>query len=244
MRYAFIFLIALACPAWGQEGKTLSYDINNEKFEGYFVSPQQAAPLILLVHDWDGLNDYEMRRADMLAELGYGVFAADLFGSGVRPTEIQDKRQHTGELYKDRKRMRSLLYGALKAAEEQGGDIHNCVAVGYCFGGAAVLELARSGAELKGFVTFHGGLETPPDQDYRKTKGKILVFHGSADTVVTLEQFAKLAEELEREGIAHEMTSYGGAPHAFSVFDSPNYRQDADIKSWRRLTQFLEETFP
>ena len=244
MRYIIFLLITLACPAWGQDGKMVTYQVDKETFTGYFISPKTPTPLVLLVHDWDGLNDYEVQRADMLAKLGYAVFAADLFGTGIRPTEINDKRKHTGELYKDRKRMRSLLHGALKAAEEQGGDIHNCVAVGYCFGGAAVLELARSGAELKGFVTFHGGLASPPNQDYRKTKGKILIFQGSADTVATLEQFSKLAEELEREGVAHEMTSYGGAPHAFSVFNSPNYRSDADIKSWRRFTEFLQEIFP
>ena len=105
----------------------------------------------------------------MLAELGYAVFAADLFGKGVRPTEVKDKRQHTGELYKDRAKMRNLLKGALSTAKAQGGNDNNAVAMGYCFGGAAVLEMARSGANLKGFATFHGGLKTPDGQDYQST---------------------------------------------------------------------------
>ena len=129
----------------------------------------------------------------MLAEIGYAVFAADLFGAGVRPTKTADKRQHTGELYADRGRMRALMRAALETAADKGADTGNAVAMGYCFGGAAVLELARSGADLKGFATFHGGLQTPQGQDYAQTKGEILVMHGSADTAISLEQFAALA---------------------------------------------------
>jgi dienelactone hydrolase len=116
------------------------------------------------------------------------------------------------------------------------------VAMGYCFGGTAVLELARSGADLKGFVTFHGGLNTPTGQDYSNTKGKLLILHGTADTSVTMDQFARLANELEEKGIPHEMVTYSGAPHAFTVFGSERYKKDADKKSWKRFTAFLEET--
>ena len=82
-------------------GNAVDYTVNGQAYEGYYISPTADAPLVLLVHDWDGLTDYEVKRANMLAELGYAVFAADLFGKGVRPTEVKDKRQHTGELYKD-----------------------------------------------------------------------------------------------------------------------------------------------
>jgi dienelactone hydrolase len=115
------------------------------------------------------------------------------------------------------------------------------VALGYCFGGAAVLELARSGADLKGVVSVHGGLETPAGQDYKEAKGQLLVQHGSADEAVSLGQFAALVAELESAGVKHEATSYSGAPHAFSVFGSDNYRADADAKSWQRFTGFLKE---
>jgi len=232
MKYIF------ACAA----GKLVSYEVDGKSFEGYFISPSPNAPLILLIHDWDGLTDYEVKRANMLADMGYAVFAADLFGAGVRPTEVKDKRQHTGELYKDREKMRSLLQGALETAKSKGGNVHNAVAVGYCFGGAAVLELARSGADMKGFVTFHGGLSIPPGQDYSKTKGKLLILHGTADTSITMDQFSKLANELEEKDISHEMTTYSGAPHAFTVFGSDRYREDADKKSWKRFTEFLAET--
>ena len=222
-------------------GKPVFYKVNGTVYEGYYISPSSNAPMVLLIHDWDGLNDYEMKRSEMLAGLGYTVFAADLFGAGVRPTETKDKQRLTGELYADHAKMRSLLYGALAAAKEQGGNINNAVAIGYCFGGGAVLELARSGADLKGFVTFHGVLKTPEGEDYSKTKGPLLILHGSADEVVSMEDFAQLALKLEKEKIRHEMIVYGGAPHAFTVFDSASYRKDADQKSWNRFTQFLKE---
>lgn len=178
----------------------------------------------------------------MLAEQGYAVMAADLFGAGIRPTEDTDKRQHTGELYKDRAKMRALMQEALDVAKSKGANINNAVAMGYCFGGAAVLELARSGADLEAVVTFHGGLATPEGQNYQMTKGKVLVFHGTADTAITLDQFAQLANELETTGVPHEMITYSGAPHAFTVFGSDRYRADADRASWQRFLMFLDET--
>lgn len=243
MKYIFslCFLLILSSTAIGA-GSSVTYQIDGETFEGYYVSPSPTAPLVLLLHDWDGLTDYEIKRADMLADMGYAVFAADLFGAGVRPTEVTDKRQHTGELYKNRGKMRSLMLGALGAAESRGADVRNAVAMGYCFGGAAVLELARAGTDLKGFVTFHGGLSTPEGQDYSQTKGRILIMHGTADANITMDEFAGLAVELEGKNIPHEMITYGGAPHAFTVFGEDRYREDADKKSWRRFIQFLEET--
>ncbi|NIT42527.1 MAG: prolyl oligopeptidase family serine peptidase [Gammaproteobacteria bacterium] len=243
MRYIFtLFIILVVASTANAAGRFVSYEVNGKPYEGYFVSPSPNAALILLIHDWDGLTDYEVKRANMLADMGYAVFAVDLFGAGVRPTEVKDKRQHTGELYKDRDKMRALLQAGLKTAKSKGANVHNAVAMGYCFGGAAVLEFARSGADLKGFVTFHGGLSTPAGQDYSKTKGKLLILHGTADTNITMDQFAKLANELEEKGISHEMITYSGAPHAFTVFGSNRYREDADKKSWKRFSEFLTET--
>ncbi|MFZ0243829.1 MAG: dienelactone hydrolase family protein [Desulfobacterales bacterium] len=243
MNFFFYFLALLMVSTTAAAGgKPVVYEVNGTSYEGYYTGATAKAPLIVLVHDWDGLTDYEIKRADMLAKMGYAVFAVDLYGAGVRPTKLEDKRQHTGELYNDREKMRAILNAALKTAQSQGGDIGNAVAMGYCFGGAAVLELARSGADLKGFVTFHGGLSTPEGQDYAKTKGKLLILHGTADTAVTMTDFAALAVALESSGVAHEMITYGGAPHAFTVFGSDSYRADADKKSWQRFTEFLEET--
>jgi dienelactone hydrolase len=232
----------LATAAFGATGASVTYQVNGQAYEGYYISPSDQAPFLLLIHDWDGLTDYEIKRANMLADLGYTVFALDLFGAGVRPTEMQDKRQHTGELYKDRKKMRALMHGALAAAKSKGANIDNSIAFGYCFGGAAVLELARSGADLKGFATFHGGLKTPEGQDYSNARGKFLIMHGTADRSISMDQFAGLAKELEAAGVDHEMITYGGAPHAFTVFGSQRYHATADKKSWQRFTEFLAET--
>jgi len=239
--YVFL-LLSVSTASFGATGAAVTYQVNGQSYEGYYISPSDKAPFVLLIHDWDGLTDYEIKRADMLADLGYAVFALDLFGAGVRPTEVTDKRQHTGELYKNRDKMRSLMKGALDTARNRGAAIENAVVVGYCFGGAAVLELARSGAELKGFATFHGGLKTPQGQNYANTKGKILIMHGSADSAITMDQFSDLAKELEAAGIAHEMITYGGAQHAFTVFGGNRYQETADKKSWKRFTEFLAET--
>ncbi len=241
MRYimSIFLLLTVSTVALGATGAAVTYQVNGQSYEGYYISPSNQAPLVLIIHDWDGLTDYEIKRANMLAKLGYAVFAADLFGAGVRPTEVKDKRQHTGELYKNRDKMRALMKGALDAAKDRGANIENAVAMGYCFGGAAVLELARSGAELKGFATFHGGLKTPEGQNYAKAKGEILIMHGTADAYITMDQFAELAKELETAGIAHEMITYSGAPHAFTVFGSKRYQETADRKSWQRFQDFL-----
>jgi dienelactone hydrolase len=238
----FLLLILVPTMACSASGGPVTYEVGGISYEGYYVSPSKDAPLILLIHDWDGLTDYEVKRANMLSKLGYAVFAADLFGADVRPTEVTDKRQHTGELYRDRAKMRALMMGALDSAKSRGANVNNAVAMGYCFGGAAVLELARAGADLKGFVTFHGGLKTPEGQDYKKTKGEILIMHGSADTAITLDQFSDLAKELEAAGIPHEMITYGGAQHAFTVFGGSRYQETADKKSWQRFQGFLADT--
>lgn len=247
MRTLLLFIVTLFTANYihAQQGKHVTYHAGNEVFEGYFIQPlikdAKNTPLVLILHDWDGLTNYEVMRAEMLAREGFQVFAADLFGKGIRPTENKDKAQHTGELYKDRTKMRAIMNAALTAAKKEGADTKDIFAMGYCFGGAAALELARSGADIKGYATFHGGLGTPDGQSYANTKGKIIVFHGTADANITMQDFAKLAAELKAAKIPNEMVSYGGAPHGFTVFSSPAYRFEADYNSWKRFLSFLKE---
>jgi len=238
---------ALALCALAQQsalaGEAVEYQVAGKNYQGYFEPATESRGLVVIIHDWDGLTDYEVKRAQMLSEMGYSVFAADLFGAGVRPTETKDKVALTGELYEDREKMRSLMRGALAAASDSGADVAQAVVVGYCFGGTAVLELARSGEPLKGFASFHGGLTIPEGQHFADTQGPVMVYHGSADTAVSMSDFASLAEQLEADGVPHEMTTYSGAPHAFSVFGSPRYREKADQQSWASFTDFLDTTF-
>jgi len=242
-RFFVIIMIFAFSGLASAEGRSIVYNVNGNEYEGYYISAGEKAPLILMIHDWDGLTEYEVKRSKMINDLGYSVFAADMYGKGVRPEALSEKRRLTSELYQNREKMRDLLKGAISAAEQAGGNTDRAAAIGYCFGGAVVLELARSGEAFKAFVTFHGGLSTPEGQDYSKTKGQILVFHGSADQAVTLDVFATLAKDLEKAGVKHEMTTYSGAPHAFTIFGSDRYREVADRKSWNRFVSFLSETF-
>ncbi len=220
---------------------TVVYSVDSKKYEGFYkINANKKAPLVIMMHDWDGITEYEIKRAEMLDAQGYSVFIPDLFGQGIRPTEDKERMQHTGELYQDRKKMRSLMQAGLKEAKKLGLNIKNHSVMGYCFGGAAVLELARSGHKAKGFVTFHGGLQTPKDQFYKNIKSKFLIFHGTADTFITMADFADLANAFNTNKVDHEMITYGNAPHAFTVFGSPAYTKVADEESWARYLEFLK----
>jgi len=223
-------------------GRFVPYDVDGKTYEAYYAPVSQKAPLVFIVHDWDGLNEYEIKRTQMLNALGYSVFALDMFGKGVKPATIDERKAITGALYQDRTKMRKLLDAGYMTAKANGANVSNAVGIGYCFGGTVMLEMARSGAALKGFVGFHGGLATPSGQDYKLAKGNILIIHGSADASVSLSEFAGLIGELESTKIKHEAITYSGAPHAFTVFGSERYREDADKKSWNRFTQYLKET--
>ena len=169
MKSALVVISALMVATTANAaGRFVTYEVNGAPYEGYYAPASDGAPMVLLIHDWDGLTDYEVKRSEMLVRLGYTVFAADLFGVGVRPTRVEDKRRYTGELYQDRAKMRALIAGAVEKAKAMGANTGNAVVMGYCFGGAATLEYARSGADMKGFATFHGGLATPEGQNYAK----------------------------------------------------------------------------
>lgn len=236
--FIFCFYIISACAYCGEK---LTYEVAGNQYEGYLALASESKLTILLIHDWDGLTDYEVKRANMLAKVGYNVFALDLFGKGLRPTAIEDKRKMTSALYSNREKMRQLMMGALAFIRTKGLKPTTGVVMGYCFGGAATLELARSGIDMKAFVSFHGGLKTPEGQSYSNTKGHVVIFHGSADRSVSMADFSTLAESLEMASVPHEMITYSAAPHAFTVFGSERYREDADKKSWNRFINLLSE---
>jgi len=233
--------LAVAPLAAAQAGEGVEYEIDGEAFEGYrAMADGQSKGLVLVIHDWDGLTDYEVRRAEMLADMGYDAFAVDLYGKGNRPVETGAKKAETGKLYQDRERMRSLILGGLEVARaEAPGEV---VVMGYCFGGAATLELARSGAaaDVVGYTSFHGGLSTPEGQSYSADTAPILVAHGGADQAISLDDVAQLGRELEAAGVTYEIQIYSGAPHAFTVFGSERYQERADKHSWAAFTTFLE----
>ena len=183
MKAVLVSLLAIFAGTAAFAGDNVGYKVDGADFEGYFAKASGPSKgLVLVIHDWDGLGGYEQKRADMLAQMGYDAFAVDLFGKGNRPATVEARMAETGKLYKDREKMRSLLLGGLSEAQKLSQG--NVVVMGYCFGGTAVLELARSGkaSKVKGYATFHGGLATPAGQSYAKDTPPIFVAHGGADT--------------------------------------------------------------
>jgi dienelactone hydrolase len=234
-------LFAISACTVAVAGESINYKVDGAEFEGYFAKASGPSKgLVFVIHDWDGLGGYEQKRADMLAQMGYDAFAVDLFGKGNRPATNEARMAETGKLYKDRDKMRSLLLGGL--AEAQKLSQGNIVVMGYCFGGTATLELARSGkaGKVKGYTSFHGGLSTPAGQSYPKDTPPIFVAHGGADTLIKMSEVAALAEELEKTGVKYDIEVYSGAPHAFTVFGAPVYREHADKKSWATFQEFLK----
>ena len=157
---------------------------------------------------------------------------------------VEARRAETGKLYQDREAMRSRILGGLETARAQGADLP-AVVMGYCFGGAATLELARSGEaeDMVGYASFHGGLETPEGQSWAGVDTPLLIMHGGADSSVTIDHVASLWTELEASGTPYEIQVYSGAPHAFTVFGSDRYQERADQESWQAFSDFLAEQF-
>ncbi len=228
-----------ATPAFAED---VSYTMNGEAFTGYWAEADSPKGLVLIVHDWDGMTDYERQRADMLAEMGYNAFALDMFGDET-PTETMDhRRAATGALYQDRARMRALLEAGVGQAMDRSGS-GEMVVMGYCFGGAVTLEMARSDmADMaSGYATFHGGLTTPEGQAWDGDEPPVLVLHGGADQSISMTDVATFATELEAAGSTYTIEVYSNAPHAFTVFGSDRYQERADTESWTAFSSFLDQ---
>lgn len=240
MKHFIAALVTAAFASGAQAGENVLYKAGGEQYEGYFAEAADPEGLVLIIHDWDGLTGYERKRADMLAELGYDAFAVDLYGKGNRPAETSAKKAETAKLYNNREKMRSLILAGLAEGRRLGED--DAVVMGYCFGGAAILELARSGQaeNIDGYATFHGGLSTPEGQSYPSDTAPILIAHGGADSSISMQDVASLSGELEEAGVPYEIQVYSGAPHAFTVFDSDRYQERANRKSWDAFNSFLE----
>jgi len=243
MKYLLTMLAALCFSGAAWAGERVTYEVDGAAYEGYHADAgEDAAGLVLIIHDWDGLTDYERKRAEMLAELGYDAFAVDLYGKGNRPVETGAKKAETEKLYNDREKMRTLILAGLDEARRLGGG--NAVVMGYCFGGAATLELARSGQgeDVVGYASFHGGLSTPEGQSYAENTPPILVAHGGADRLISMDEVAGLSRELEAASVPYEIEVYSGARHAFTVFGSDRYQARADEKSWDAFKELLANT--
>lgn len=223
----------------------VAYTVDGQSFTGYWAAAETPKGVVLIVHDWDGMTDYERQRADMLAEMGYDAFALDMFGD-MTPTETVDHRRAATEaLYGDRPRMRALLQAGAERALSRSAT-SDMVVMGYCFGGAVTLEMARSDmADMaRGYASFHGGLSTPEGQSWDGNEPPVLVMHGGADTSITMQDVAIFATEMEAAGNTYTIEVYSGAPHAFSVFGSERYQERAATASWQAFSNFLSAQAP
>lgn len=235
--------------------KTVEYRQGETVLEGYLAyddAVKGKRPGVLVIHEWKGLGPYEKARADQLAALGYVAFAADIYGKGVRPATPELASAEAGK-YRgtDRSLLRARAAAGLeKLASFKEVDPDRLAAIGYCFGGTAALELARSGANLKGAVSFHGGLDTPIPADALKIRSKVLVLHGADDPHVPPAQVASFQQEMRMAKVDWQMIYYGGAVHSFSNINSGNdpskgaaYNEKADRRSWEAMKQFFAEIF-
>ena len=225
------------------------YEVDGKPFTGYMVdgSGGRPAPGILVAHEGPGLTGHVKERARMLAELGYVAFAIDLFGEADPP--LERAKALVRELRSDRASLRRRVRVALERLEAHPHvDQRRTAAIGYCFGGIAVLELARSGAELACVVGFHPGLDTPTPRDARAITGKVLVCLGDRDPVITAEQRAAFVAEMAAADVDWQMILYGGVGHSFTnreidAFGFPGFAYDAqaDRRSWLAMRSFLDE---
>ena len=231
--------LLMAAPAFAED---VTYDVDGTSHTGYFAAADDPKGVVLIVHDWDGMTDYERRRADMLADMGYDAFALDMFGEGTATETTEDRQAATGALYEDRERMRALIEAGLTQAREQ-SDADALMVAGYCFGGAVTLEMARSdmASEADGYATFHGGLDTPDGQSWDGDEPPVLVMHGASDTSITMQDVATFTDTLNGAGNTFMVEVYSAAPHAFTVFDSDRYNERADTESWTAFSKFLED---
>lgn len=233
---------------------TIEYEDSGTVFEAFVACDREKEgrrPAVLIVHDWMGVGPFVRGRAESLAAMGYLALAADIFGKGIRPGTGEEARELAARYRADRAALRRRARAGLKALTDHGlADPRRTAAIGYCFGGTAVLELARSSAEMRGFVTFHGGLETPSPAREGDIRGKVLVLHGADDPIVPASDVLAFQDEMRQAKVDWQMVFYGGAVHAFTRPDSGNdpsagvaYDERADRRSWEAMKSFFGEIF-
>ena len=225
------------------------YSANSKTYEGYLAKPEsENAPIVLIAHAWAGQGAFERGIADQLAALGYVGFAVDVYGKGRRGASPEENEALMTPLLEDRAELQSRLAAALATARRmENADTSRIAAIGYCFGGLCVLDIARMGANIKGVVSFHG-LFTPADNIPKpQIRAKVLALHGWDDPMAKPDTVLALSEELTRAGADWQLHAFGNTMHAFTnkQANMPEmgmaYSADADRRAWQLMINFLKE---
>ena len=224
------------------ESKVYPYRSGDDSFEGLISRPKDT-PIkggVLVVHNWMGVSDETKKQAERFAEQGFLVISADVYGKGVRPSGPEQAGKLATQYKSNRPLLRSRIALALaeltKQPEVQGKAV---IAAGYCFGGTGVIELARSGADLAGVISFHGGLDSPTPSDGAKIRGRVVAFHGADDPYVSPADLGSFEKEMAENKVDWELVKLGGAVHSFTDLGAGNdsskgaaYNENADTRSW------------
>lgn len=236
-------------PATGEVvAQDVQYEHNGVTLQGYVAYDDSAVgkrPGVLVVHQWMGLGDYEKMRARRLAKLGYVAFAADVYGADTRPNTTHEASLASSTFRENRNLYRRRLKVSLERMKTmERVDEHRLAAIGYCFGGTGVLELARSGAELDAVVSFHGGLTNPRPEDARNIRATVQVHHGAEDSSVTKQHLLSFWNEMETyASVDWDLNVYSKAPHGFTEPGTKAYNERADHLSWKEMKRLFEDQF-
>jgi dienelactone hydrolase len=231
----------------------IEYRDGDTLLEGYLAAPAGShnnIPAVIIAHDWSGKNKFSCGKADKMAELGYAGFALDMFGKGKSGTTKEEKSALIQPLVSDRATLLKRILAAYETVKNLPGiDAGRIAAIGFCFGGLCVLDLARSGAPLAGVISFHGLLSAPANSDDQKIRAKILALHGYDDPMVPPDAVITFANEMTSKGADWQVHLYGNTMHAFTNPEAHDpgfgtvYQQTADKRSWQSMLDFFGEIF-
>ena len=232
---------------------TVGYLDGGVLLEGFFAYDDEfegRLPTVLINHAWGGRDDFVAEKAKKIAALGYFAFAVDMYGKGILGASVEENSQLMQPFMQDRAMLQQRMDAALYAVKLMPWvDDKNIAAIGFCFGGLCVLDLARTGADIKGVVAFHGLLSPAENLQQQAIKAKVLVLHGNDDPMSSTEEVIELQKELTEKGADWQMHSYGNTMHAFTNPKADDssfgtvYQEQADKRSWLAMQNFLAEIF-
>ena len=228
----------------------ITYHYEDKNYIGFVAYPdKELAPLVLIAHTWAGRDSFVEERAKELAELGYIAMAVDMYGDGKIGSSTEENQSLMTPLVENRDLLKGIINAALSHGKSlEGVDVNNVAAIGYCFGGLVVLDLARSGTELNGVVSFHGLLMGSEIAE-AGVRSKILVLHGERDPMVPLNMVDEFQKEMTEANAAWQLHSYGNTYHAFTNPEANDpslgtqFNEDSNNRSWQSMINFFDEIF-